>query len=358
MKNYFVKAPRKDRASWSIVGYVIINDKRQYFTTSESIKSNLISINTQYKKKTLSYYDAKRQVYDLVDKLYRSENNVTQIFKRQRLSEDNHKILETYWNEVYGAKELEDASSMRYDLLRSLKLIEPLSILTASASEMREALRINRKNIIQHRRAVDRLNQLLSYLKRDIRLEKPKAGIKRIKYVTKDELIQILKNTDDITLKHLYMTLFGTGMRLGESMAISIQDIKSDGCIIVDKQITQRNILKLPKREKTGEIVSFSFCLNDIKAWARVSDKQQYRTIAQKTLKKICRKIFPDNPEKHLSIHDLRHSHAIHLLSLGASLTMIALNLRNRVEVCQKYYTGFSHTNETLVHLMEVIKQK
>lgn len=342
---YFIKAPRKDRRSWAIVGYVLDGGKRQYFTP-ESTKNQIKSLNSQID--ILTPAQIQRQIEVLILGLYKIDGNVEVLIRHSMLSQDNHTVLDRYWTDVYGAKELEDPDSMRYDLIRTLKLIEPNSILTSSATQLRESLKKNRKNIQQHRRAVDRLNQLLKYLKRDIRLEKPKAGIKSIRYMNRAELEAMLKKVKDPVLADLYMTLFGSGMRLSEAMAIEPSSIRNP-YIRIDKQLRAGDAEpKLPKREKTGDSVMLDFSIEACKRWAEVKDKDQYRSVAQTYIKKIADKPF--------SIHDLRHSHAIYLLSLGATLTHVALNLRNRIEVCQKYYTGFSHTNETLEHLSKVLK--
>lgn len=343
-KTYFIKKPRKGRKSWAIVGYEIVEGKRRYFTP-ETTQNAVDVLNGQLR--TLEPQDIRRQLEHLIVGLYKQDGNVLAATKHTRLSEDNHKVFERYWTEIYGAKEIEDPSSMRYDLLRALRLIEPHSILTSSAADLRSALQANRKNVRQHRRAVDRLNQLLAYLKRDVKLEKPKDGLKSIRYMSRPDFDQMLSRVDNEILRDLYLTLFGTGMRLGEALALEPQSVRQ-GFVRVDRQLTAKGVLKLPKREKVGDSVILDFAVQAVNRWAQVKDKFQYRTIAQTTIKKTA--------GKPLSVHDLRHSHAIYLLSQGASLTLVALNLRNRIEVCQRYYTGFSHVSETLDNLIQLLR--
>jgi hypothetical protein len=40
----------------------------------------------------------------------------------------------------------------------------------------------------------------------------------------------------------------------------------------------------------------------------------------------------------------------------GTNLTQVALNLRNRIDACQKYYTGFEHADSTLENLKRLVK--
>lgn len=365
LATYFIKKPQGTRLSWAIVGYTISDTgKREYFTP-ELVKNELAAINKAFKDKTLSETDARRQISELITKLYTKEKNIEALFRNMRLSEDNDKILNKFWKDVYGSKELIDDSSMRYDLVRALRLIEPVSLLTGSPSDLKKALEKNRKNINQHRRAVDRLNQILKYTGRDIRLSKPQAPFKKPRYLTRDELTLLLNKVQDSTLKDLYLTLFGTGMRLGEAMAIEPADI-GDGFLMVEKQLKPNETgqhletserTQPPKRGKVGQCVIISFTMDAVKRWAAVIDKESYRNQSQKLITSLAKSVFSGSKTKFVSIHDLRHSHAIHLLSLGASLTMIALNLRNRIEVCQRYYTGFSHTDETVTHMLNLVKE-
>ena len=60
-------------------------------------------------------------------------------------------------------------------------------------------------------------------------------------------------------------------------------------------------------------------------------------------LQQACKAAFLQEKEKHLKFHDLRHSYAIYLLSLGMSLERVAQSLGNSIQFCQQYYVGFTH---------------
>jgi integrase len=344
---YFFKKPIGKRRTFSLVCYHFVNGKRDYQPISDALKSEVASINQKVKQGVVSTSDAETLLRDLIQTQYRKFKVLDMVLKNSTLSKINQKILNNFWTYVYEPKSLVDDQSARYDFQKALRLIEPLSIVTADAGTLSKKLKASTKNVAEIRRAMDRLNQILKFLKRDVRLSKPEEDIRVIHYITKQELDSVLPLVEDPVLQDLITTLFATGVRLSESMAITPGDIIGSS-LNVDKQLTRHKKLKRPKRGKIGRIFILTFGLEAVRRWAEVEDKIQYRYILTNALATACAQAFPKTPAKWLSPHDLRHSHAIYLLGKGASLTQVSLNLRNRVEVCQKYYTGFAHTNETL----------
>ena len=59
--------------------------------------------------------------------------------------------------------------------------------------------------------------------------------------------------------------------------------------------------------------------------------------------------------EKHLVAHDLRHSFAIRMLE-RANLTYVALQLGNRIELCQEHYTGYELHDEGISILRDLMR--
>jgi hypothetical protein len=62
---------------------------------------------------------------------------------------------------------------------------------------------------------------------------------------------------------------------------------------------------------------------------------------------------FPNNPDKQIIFHDLRHSYAIHLLSIGMTMEDMARGIGDTMEVCEEFYAGFSHTSESASSMAE-----
>jgi integrase len=264
----------------------------------------------------------------------------------------NQKIFDHFWRDVYSHKILEDENSPRYGILKALRIIEPLSIQVATQAELQDKLKRSSLGLSEIRRATDNLNQVLNYLDRGFRLNKPKAGLRQVDFVTREEFEKMLAFLEG-DAKDLAETLFSTGMRLGEALAVEPNDFKN-GAVSITKQLTRRGVLKLPKAEKTGTSIVLMFGHEAISRWSCVKDKLRFRetiydVITKASFKALGRSISP---------HDLRHSHAIYLLGHGANLTQVALQLRNRVDVCQMYYTGFSHSEASLELLKKLVDAK
>ncbi len=352
-RGFFLKSPGKTARSFAVIGFEEAEGKRQNFTVKDE---RVVALNLAFKDGTLSLERAREEGREIVRDLYRKLGSPSQSLRRAGLLSDNQKVFERFWEEVYEGKELQDASSARYDYLRALKALGATSILTATKTELAKVIRKNAKNVSQQRRIVDRLNTLLKHLGRELRLEKPEEELKEIKHLTLEDLQSLLKLEEDPGYRDFYATLFATGLRLGESMAV-LPQVVFEGKLHVGSQITSAGKKKLPKRRKTGEVVIISGFDDAVHRWAGMSGKQSYRHNINRRLKRLCRTLWPKDPSKHISVHGFRHSHAIHLLTLGVPMEMVAKNLRNRIEVCQKHYAGYAHTPSTLQALMELLKK-
>lgn len=148
-------------------------------------------------------------------------------------------------------------------------------------------------------------------------------------------------------------SLFATGLRLGELLALSSSDLVG-GFLNINKQVKANKNVTPPKRNKTGKVVIIAELKEYVLEFLKVENKETLRYRIQSEVVNISNEVL----KRHIHVHDLRHSHAIHLLGKGASLTLIALQLRNRIEVCQKYYAGFAHTDDTLELLNKIVLKK
>ena len=338
---YFIKRPSPKRKSFALVGYKLAGRQKTYCNPEPRVSIEAESINAQYLNGTITAGQAEL----LLQEIIRREAPRSRAANRAQLISINRELFDRFWKDVYGVRYLEDPRTMHYDFLKALRLLEPVSLQTASQSEIQSRLRERCAGAAELRRATDRLNQVIKYLKRDFRLNKPKPEMKEIRHVTWEELKAKLSELP-APLDTLAVVLFSTGARLGEALALEIGDYRK-GEVIINKQITAQGKKKLPKREKTGRSLVLPIGEAELLRWLKVKNKIQYRDKIYDALVRVYG----------ISPHDLRHSHAIHLLRQGASLTQVALQLRNRIEVCQAYYTGFAHTEGTLDALRLTLRQ-
>lgn len=341
----FVKRPTGKRRAFAVASYLFLGKRnREYIETPKALSEAVSKINTQFLAKALTELEAHQLIKDLIAKEYKRAAVPAQLIKSSIMCEANNRLFSKFWADRYESKFLEDPDSARYDFQRALMAIDPLPLLTSTQKELQNKIMKNSDGSKQARRVISRINELLEYLNRPLTLNKPKEGLVEIKYVNKAEFLEIVKKLKAPEHKALAYTLFGSGMRLSEAMALELKDVREDH-VNVNKQLTVKKKKKLPKREKVGQVATFSFCREGILEWADIENKASFRYTFYNELTSI----------SDISPHDLRHSHAIHLLTNGASLTQVALNLRNTIEVCQRYYTGFSHTDETLAALKKFV---
>lgn len=347
-ERYYLKRPDSKRKTYSLVCYKLLSrTQKEYLELSDTLKADVLSINQKFKNKEITQIEAETLLTELIKTQYRKSKVQTLILKQTILSDANHKILNRFWLKKYDVKYLEDEASARNDFERSFRALEPLSIQVASQGEIQKQLKKKLVDANRIRRASERLNEVLEFLKRDFKLELPKKPRRAIKHVSKNQLFAIIQHFECSICKDLAVGLFATGARIGEAMALEETDLAGLQ-LRIDKQIsTKGRTLKLPKREKTGDIAVLEFGLEHLKNWINVRRKWDHRWHINKELASACKKA----EVKSISVHDLRHSHAIYLLTLGATLTDVSLNLRNRIEVCQEYYTGYAHSEGTLERL-------
>jgi integrase len=148
---------------------------------------------------------------------------------------------------------------------------------------------------------------------------------------------------------HLVRLAFSTGLRMGELFAIRPENIDEAGRIQVVAQVRKDGKRSLPKTRKTRLVTVLPYGKESLKVWLAVPVHERPRLRHyHEIMARACRKLWPNNPDKRIRFHDLRHSFAIEMLRLGESLTTIAGLLGNSVQVCQTYYTGFSLKSESL----------
>lgn len=349
---YILKKPDgKVRKRFSLVCYKPISrTKKEYIDLPDSLRSDVNSINMKFLNKTITEYEAETLLVELIQTEYRKSKIPEVAIKHAIISEANSRVLSRFWADKYAVRYLEDDSAARYDFERAFRAIEPLSIQAASQADLQKALKKNLPGANQIRRASNRLNEVLRYLKRDFKLEKPRKVRKDVSHLTKADFLKMVPEIGCKECKDLAMTLFASGARLGESMVFKETDLHGLELSITKQRTTRSKEIKGPKRDKSGTVAVLDWGLKGLKSWIKVQDKWAHRWHFGTELEAACAKA----KVKRISPHDLRHSHAIHLLSLGATLTDVSMNLRNRIEVCQEYYTGYAHSEGTLDRLKRI----
>lgn len=327
MATYWIKRPAKISHSWAIL--------RRAAGVSEAVDSEeLDAVNGLWQAGKLTKEQAEGKVFKIKEAL-RERSKSTAASD----SLINRKVLEDYWQEEYATRILVDPDAMYNDLRRAVKAIEPVDLVVASKAELQAQVNKLLSNRNKHRRVVARINQLLKFLGRDVRLKLSKQPRLEVKYLSEQALLKLLPSLKPKEAAFA-AAMFYTGCRVGEMFSMRIMD---EHVVRVPTQVDRRHRIK---DTKTGEARSV---VVDPNGWGYVKEFIAMRDRIKRNMRHSSFSRATGMP-----IYALRHSYAIHMLNRGLNITDISLMLGNSVAVCNRFYTGFVAKPETL----EIIKKK
>lgn len=313
-------------------------------------------INQALEDRVHSYEEAYAQARVVTDRLIKRE--LGHKAKPITLSE-NLKLLKSYWDKEYSDRDNADPKSMWNKLNAALRIIGDTSLLTATKEELYEKIKDSGLEANKRRAVIARLNQLLKFAGR-FKLKAPKQEFPEIRYLSEKQVLALsasLKGTD----RDLVLLAFATGCRLGELFAINETTIKPNGKIWVGYQILRSGKKALPKNRKQRSVFCLEVGRDALKRWLKVPLAERL-TIRNRKYAEIvhnaCKALWPKQPDKHVSFHDLRHSFAAEMLRLGESVSVVAQLLGDSVQVCQMYYSGFSMHDESMDALVQRMRLK
>lgn len=167
---------------------------------------------------------------------------------------------------------------------------------------------------------------------------------------TKDEFQTFIDKMKDKPASYtMFMTLYYTGIRIGELLALTPADINlKKKALAVNKSYQRLNcedIISSPKTPRSNRIISIPdalcVCLKEYmdKCYDIVDDNRLFpflKYFVEREIKRGC-----DNAGvKRIRVHDIRHSHASLLVELGFSPLLIAERLgHERVQTTMDTYS-------------------
>lgn len=189
--------------------------------------------------------------------------------------------------------------------------------------------------------------------------------IPKINYWTYEEFLKFISVVDDKIYNALYSLLYYTGMRLGECLALTWNDIKSN-YIDINKTISKGKvngeyIITTPKTQTSIRTVFMDdktiIMLNELKDHYKSYSnfKEEWFVfggsvpLAQTTVGRKKNEYCKKANVKQIKIHDFRHSHATLLISNNTPVTVISERLG---------HADKSITLNTYSHLFQSDKNK
>ncbi len=165
----------------------------------------------------------------------------------------------------------------------------------------------------------------------------------KVNFWTYEQFNQFIKVVDDEVYSTLYKTLYFTGMRLGECLALSWNHIKDDYIkverTLAKEKLNNEPIFNTPKTKSSKRNIRLDnetiTLLNKLKVYykAYVGFNDDWfvfgglSPLSQTTVGRRKDDYCLEANVKRIKIHDFRHSHATLLLSRGVPITVISKRL-------------------------------
>lgn len=166
---------------------------------------------------------------------------------------------------------------------------------------------------------------------------------------TLDEYNQFIQYENKPIAKLAFDTLFWTGIRIGELLALTPKDILANKKINIDKnylRLHKKDIILSPKTAKSKRQVSIpDFLYNEFQDYIskcyKLKEDNRIFTFSHNMLYFRMKKCCKLSGVKKIRLHDLRHSHASLLIELGYNILLISERLGH--ENIQTTLSIYSH---------------
>lgn len=193
---------------------------------------------------------------------------------------------------------------------------------------------------------------------------KKKSG--EMNFWTKEQYDQFSEYEDKPSFKVFFDVLFYTGLRVGEALALTYDDILPDKRIDVNKNyavVDGYEVFLTPKNEASVRTVSIpDFLYDEIQEYVnslfgyRTDERIFYFTKSgvQKEIHRVAK--IADLPE--IRVHDLRHSHASLLVHMGFDIMEISRRLgHSSVKLTWDVYSHlYPHKDVVLANRLNELK--
>ena len=169
-----------------------------------------------------------------------------------------------------------------------------------------------------------------------------------LNFWTKEEYLSFSEEImDEPIAYYCFETLYWTGMREGELLALNLSDIDFEKMTIsISKtfhRIKGKDVITSPKTYKSNRVISIpEFLRDELKEYCEMiyspKEKERLFPVNKWYLSKHLTKGAERVGLKHIRVHDLRHSHVSLLIDMGYSAVAIANRLGHEsIEITYRY---------------------
>ena len=193
-------------------------------------------------------------------------------------------------------------------------------------------------------------------------VERPKAKKnkkKKMEIWTRDEFERFIISVDDPVYHALFMTLFFTGCRKGEILALTPKDVEGPE-IFINKAIMRKTLDKSPYKVMETKAYNERWVpvaaplREELDRYAPTVQGEPFlfagkRPLPQTNIDRAFNKAIRASGVNKIRIHDLRHSFVSMLIHLGANLTVVADLIGDTLEQVTKTYAHMYESDRTAV---------
>lgn len=168
---------------------------------------------------------------------------------------------------------------------------------------------------------------------------------------TIEEFNRFINVIENEKYKILFKLLFFTGMRKGELLALTWNDIDiTNNVIYINKTITREHTLQTPKTKSSNRIISINKNLMNELIKFKTNNNELIFNISFTNLKRIKDKYCKISGVKQIKIHEFRHSHACLLYKNNIEIENISNRLgHSNMEITINTYLRNLPKNEKKV---------
>ena len=185
-----------------------------------------------------------------------------------------------------------------------------------------------------------------------------KSKAEEMDFWTGEEFRRFIDSVMNKRLSYMaFMTLYWTGMRLGELLALNPKDVDLEKRTITITKSYQRlgkkDVITPPKTSKSKRVITIpEFLAADIKDYMDslydLQEDDRLFPITKYYLEHEMQRGIKESGVKRIRVHDLRHSHASMLIELGFSTLEIANRLgHEKVETTLNTYSHLYPNKQT-----------
>lgn len=186
-----------------------------------------------------------------------------------------------------------------------------------------------------------------------------KKNADSMQFWTVEEFKTFIEFSDKSIATLAFKILFWTGIRRGELLALTFNDVDLENNLIsINKTFTileGKDIINSPKTPKSKRVISISQSLSDdikkyINSLYSYKSSDRIFTLSLSYLSREITRVCKKSKVKPIRVHDLRHSHASLLIELGFSPLLISERLgHEKIQTTLDTYSHLYPNKDSLV---------